>query len=328
MVKKSKRIQVHDDEILSKINSETMKLWNKYKIDMSLRELSEKTIAGYQNDLESWWIYIYKNQGNQSIVDLTEDDITEFLYFCKTEGNNSRRMKRRMASISAFYKFLRKKKLIAENPMEFMDRPKKDTDIITQTFLTVEQVQELRIALQNLVKNADTHHKKHRALQYQCYALFSLSTMARVNAVANTKWEQIDFDNRVVNDVVEKEGYVVTLYFSEEVKELLLGLLEYRKTNNIIDNGYVFVSYTDGKFDKVTNGTLNSWCHIIGEMINVPTLHAHDFRHSAATLYKNAGMSLEDVSALLNHSGTDVTRKFYIRVDKKKISQNKDKFDF
>ena len=39
-------------------------------------------------------------------------------------------------------------------------------------------------------------------------------------------------------------------------------------------------------------------------------------------------MSLEDVSALLNHSGTDVTRKFYIRVDKKKISQNKDKFDF
>ena len=31
MTKKSKRIQVHDDEILSKINSETMKLWNKYK---------------------------------------------------------------------------------------------------------------------------------------------------------------------------------------------------------------------------------------------------------------------------------------------------------
>ena len=81
---------------------------------------------------------------------------------------------------------------------------------------------------------------------------------------------------------LEKEGYVVTLYFSEEVKELLLGLLEYRKINNIIDNGYVFVSYTDGKFDKVTNGTLNSWCHIIGEMINVPTLHAHDFRHSGA----------------------------------------------
>ncbi len=328
MAKKSKRIEMHDEEILSKVNPETLRLWNKYKIDMSLRELSEKTIAGYQNDLESWWIYIYKNQGNQCVIDLTEDDITEFLYFCKTEGNNSRRMRRRMASISAFYKFLRKKKLISENPMEFMDRPKKDTDIITQTFLTLEQVQQLRKVLQEFVDNADTAHRKHRALQYQCYALFSLSTMARVNAVANTKWEQIDFDERIVNDVVEKEGYIVTLYFSEEVKSLLINLQKYREDNHISDKGYVFIGYADGEYDKVTNGTLNSWCHSIGEMIGVPTLHAHDFRHSSATLLKQQGMELEDISTLLNHSGTDVTKKFYIREDKKKIAENKDKFSF
>jgi hypothetical protein len=29
----------------------------------------------------------------------------------------------------------------------------------------------------------------------------------------------------------------------------------------------------------------------------------------------------------LNHSGTDVTRKFYIKADTTKISQNKDKFE-
>ncbi len=328
MAEMSKKIRVYDEKILSEINPETIKLWNKYKIDMSLRELSEKTIAGYRNDLEHWWIYIYKNQGNQSVTELTEDDITEFLYFCKTQGNNSRRMKRRMASISAFYKYLRKKKLIAENPTEFLDRPKKDTDVITQTFLTLEQVQQMREALQSLVNNAETNNRKHRALQYQCYALFSLSTMARVNAVCNTRWEQIDFNERTVNDVLEKEGYIVTLYFSEEVKGLLENLMVYRKENNIDDNGYVFVSFVDGKYDKTTNSTLTEWCHTIGEMFGVSTLHPHDYRHSGATLYKNAGMSLEDVSALLNHTGTDVTRKFYIRVDKKKISQNKDRFDF
>lgn len=328
MTKQSKRIQMHDKEILSKINADTMKLWNKYKIDMSLRELSEKTILNYQNDLESWWVYIYKNQGNQSVIGLTEDDITEFLYFCKTQGNNSRRMRRRMASISAFYKFLRKKKLISENPMEFMDRPKKDTDIITQTFLTLEQVQLMRNVLQEFVNKADTIHKKHRALQYQCYALFSLSTMARVNAIANTKWEQIDYDSRTVNDVIEKEGYIVTLYFSEEVKQLLQTLCEYRQDKQIDDKGYVFVGYTDGDYNKVANGTLNAWCHNIGEMIGVPTLHPHDFRHSGASLLKQMGMDLENISTLLNHSGTDVTRKFYIREDKRKIAENKDKFNF
>lgn len=328
MAEMSKKIRVYDEKILSEINPETIKLWNKYKIDMSLRELSEKTIAGYRNDLEHWWIYIYKKQGNQSVTELTEDDITEFLYFCKTQGNNSRRMKRRMASISAFYKYLRKKKLIAENPTEFLDRPKKDTDVITQTFLTLEQVQQMRETLQSLVDNAETNNRKHRALQYQCYALFSLSTMARVNAVCNTRWEQIDFNERTVNDVLEKEGYIVTLYFSEEVKGLLENLMAYRKENNINDNGYVFVSFVDGKYDKTTNSTLSEWAHTIGSMFGVPTLHCHDFRHSGSSLLKAQGMSLEDVSELLNHSGTDVTRKFYIRADKKKIRQNKDKFGF
>ena len=63
-------------------------------------------------------------------------------------------------------------------------------------------------------------------------------------------------------------------------------------------------------------------------MIGVPTLHCHDFRHSGATLLKNMGMSLEDISELLHHSGTDVTSKFYIKKDTSKIKALKDKFDF
>ena len=57
------------------------------------------------------------------------------------------------------------------------------------------------------------------------------------------------------------------------------------------------------------NSTLDKWCKKIGNMIDVPTLHPHDFRHSYATLLKNEGVSLEDVSTMLNHSGTDVTKK-------------------
>ena len=38
------------------------------------------------------------------------------------------------------------------------------------------------------------------------------------------------------------------------------------------------------------------------------------------------GMALEDVSTLLNHQGTDVTRKHYIKEDKSKLQGIKDKF--
>ena len=316
MPERSKRIQFHDADKISRINPENLKLLQKYNIDMSLRDLSPKTIYAYHNDLEHWLIYILDNQFNQKVTELTDDDITEFLYYCKQQGNNVERMKRRMASISAFYKFLRKKRLILENPMEFMDRPKKGLPITVQTFLTKEQVELME---QKLTDNGN--------LQLITYALFSLSTMARVNAIANIRWDQIDFDERIVKDVLEKEGKIVDLFFSEKVKRLLLALKIDRSNRHINDFGWVFFSGRNTAEQPISVGTLNEWCKTIGKMIGVETLHPHDFRHSGATLLKNAGMQLEDVSALLNHAGTDVTKKFYIKEDRSRISKLKDQFD-
>lgn len=316
MPERSKRIVLSDPEKLEKVCPETLSLMKKYEIDMSLRELSEKTIYQYKKDLEQWFIYILDNQFNQSVKDLTDDDITEFFYFCKQQGNNTERMKRRMAAISAFYKFLRKKKLILENPCEFLDRPKKGAPIVVQTFLTKEQVQ--------LMKDRLTEYGD---LQLKTYALFSLSTMARVNAVANVKWKQIDFENRVVKDVLEKEGKIVDLFFSKEVKELLLQLKAEREEKGVEDFGWVWRTGYTTEDKAISAGTLNEWCKKIGEMIGVPQLHSHDWRHSQAQIYSLSGMPLEDISALLHHNGTDVTRKHYLKTDTRRLTQLKDNLD-
>lgn len=315
MAERSKKINFYNEEKIKEFNKDTMKYLNKYKIDMSIRELSEKTIYNYEMDLYNWFTYILDKQFNQCIIELNEDDIMEFLYFCKQQGNNSRRMKRRMASISAFYKFLRKKRIIKENPMEFIDRPRKDTDVVTQTFLTKDQVEQIKRKL-----------KEYGDIQLETYVLLSLSTMARVNAISNIKWEQIDFENRIIGDVLEKEGKIVDLYFNKEVKELLLQLQSIRKENNI-ESEYVFISKYNKGYSNVNTSTLSKWTKKVGEMIGVPTLHCHDWRHSGATLLKNAGMPIERVSSLLHHEGLDVTKKFYIKEDTQKMINEKDKYE-
>lgn len=327
MAKKSDPIRLYDESKISLINQETMKYWNRYEMDMSLRELSEKTVYSYRSDAYQWFIYIYDYQGNISVTEVTESDIEEFLYFCKKNGNNSRRMKRRMSTISAFYKFLRKKRIIAENPMEFIDRPKKDTSITVQTYLSKEQIFEMKHKLSEFVEGAKTVQQKEDALMLQLYALFSLSTMARVNAVRNIRWDAIDYDTRIVKGVLEKEQKIVDLMFSKEVCQLLIALKDFRERNDIVDGGYVFAVQYDGERQPISTFTANKWCKKIGMMIGEPTLHPHDFRHSGATLLKNAGMSLEDVSSLLNHSGTDVTNKYYIKEDRAKIHSVKDRFE-
>ena len=327
MAAKSKPIRMYDEDKLSKINPETLKCWNKYKIDMELRELSPGTQEGYLNDLQHWWLYVYDHQGNQSVTELNEDDVTEFLYWCKTQGNNSRRMRRRMSSISAFYKFLRKKKIMQDNPMEYIDRPKKDVDVVVQTYLTPEQISLMRDRLNEQVQGASTEYARHMTRMVRLYAFFSLSTMARVTAVSNTRWEQIDYETRTVSGVVEKEGYIVDLYFSKEVAEYLQDLRAFRDEHGIADGGYVFIASSGEDARPVVTSTLGCWCKGIGQLIGVPTLHPHDFRHSGATLLKNNGMALEDISTLLHHQGTDVTNKYYIKADQKKIQGAKDQFE-
>lgn len=318
MVPRSKRIEMHDANKVAQINEETKSLLRKYQMDMELRELSKTTIYSYMSDLNQWLIYVLDNQGNKSALDITEDDITEFLYFCKKEGNNSRRMRRRMSSLSAFYIFLRKRRLIIENPCEFIDRPKKDVDVVPQTFLTPEQVFLMKFRLQENVEKGKKYSKEQ-----QLYALFSLSTMARISAVSDIKWDQIDFYDRTCSNVMEKEGKTVILYFSEQVKELLYELKKDRELNNIDDGGYVFGK--NGK--KLGNDILTSWAHKIGKMIGCPSLHPHDFRHSGSQLLKTNGCPIEHISELLNHSSLDVTKRHYLKPDRKKIRSDKDRYE-
>ena len=213
MAEISKRIEMYDAEKMEHINPDTLKLFRKYQIDMSIRDLSPNSINAYNSDLKQWFIYMYDNQFNLSVLEATDEDLEEYFYWRKQQGNNVNRQRRVMASISAFYKFLRKKKLIKESPTEFLERPKQGQPIIKQTFLTVQQVNELR---EKLAECGD--------IQLQTYILFGLSTMARVNAMAHLRWEQVNIEDRVCTDVLEKEQKVVDLYFSQEVADLLVKL--------------------------------------------------------------------------------------------------------
>lgn len=317
MAERSKRICMYDAEKIKNINPETLKLFQKYQVDMSIRDLSPNTINGYVSDLYQWFIYMYDNQFNLSVLEATDDDVLEYFYFRKQEGNNVARQRRVMSSISAFYKFLRKKKLIKESPTEFLERPKQGQPIVKQTFLNVEQVEKLR---EKLTEYGDT--------QLQAYILFGLSTMARVNAMAHLRWEQVDLDERMCTDVLEKEGKIVDLYFSTEVEELLRKMKAEREEKGIDDYGWVWYTPYTNEETCVNNCTLNDWCKKAGSMIDVPTLHNHDLRHSGSNILKELGMDIQDIAELLHHESTETTVKHYLTVNKKKVKDNKDKFTF
>ncbi len=312
MAERSKRICLYNAEKVKQINPETLKLFQKYQIDMSIRDLSPNSIKQYTSDLYQWFVYMYDNQFNLSVLEATDDDLNEYFYFRKQEGNNVARQRRIMSSISAFYKFLRKKKLIKESPTEFLERPKQGQPVIKQTFLNVDQVNKLR---EKLTEYGD--------IQLQAYIFFGLSTMARVNAMAHLRWEQVDLNERTCTDVLEKENKIVDLYFSQEVEKLLREMKQEREEKGINDFGWVWYTPYITEKECINNGTLNDWCKKAGEMIGIPTLHNHDLRHTGSNILKELGMDIQDIAELLHHESTETTVKHYLTVNKKKLKKIK-----
>lgn len=286
--------------------------------------LSDSTKMNYESDFNQWLVYIMENYENKDILEFDTDEATDmledFFAFCTSVlGNNERRIQRRMSSISSFYLYLRKKRKIKENPIDFLERPKVgkgEKPQIKQTFLTKEQVEEIRKKLEELGD-----------LQLQLFFEFGITTLARVNAISNVRIDQIDFESNRIKDVLEKEGYLVTLMPSPKTMKLIKRWIDYRKEQGI-KSEYLFIVKYGGTWKKVDKTTLQgSWIKKIGNLIGIPELHCHDLRHSGSNLYYHSGMSLETVSKLLNHKGTQVTQDHYLQMNFDKLQDEKAQFE-
>ena len=67
MAERSKRVYLYDKDKMEHINPETLKLFQKYQVDMSIRDLSKNTVEQYNADLKQWFIFMYIHQFNLSV---------------------------------------------------------------------------------------------------------------------------------------------------------------------------------------------------------------------------------------------------------------------
>ncbi|HSQ88694.1 tyrosine-type recombinase/integrase [Romboutsia sp.] len=301
MLKKSDRIIIE-----GKYNFDNLRAYQQYLEYNKLKGLSKNTLNSYQSDLFSWFRYL----GDKTYDKVTEEDIEEFISYCKTHGNNEDRLKRRCSSISSFYNFLRRKRMTSNHPLEFFERPVKKLGVQEKYFLKEEQVNKMKSKIKTL-----------NDLRIETYIILSLSTAARKNALLNIKWTDIDFDEREI-DVIEKGPKEVTLTFSNEAKEKLLELRNYYKIKKI-QSEYVFIIYSSDGPRKAGPHAICGWVKKAGGLIDVPKLTPHSLRRTTANLLKEKGVPLEIISLILNHTDTKVTQK-YIKNNLKNIKNIKD----
>ena len=269
-------------DILETVNKKNVYYWQiyiKYLYERSQTEKHHKNFVYEESRYISKFLaYIYEYMNDIEITHITRDDLDEYAYFLSTQlGLSYHGICREMLSFVRCYKYLFGKGIVPESDVLNYKMKRKGREIVTN-LITDEQIQ---IASEKLPDNL------------KMYMMFSLSTGIRIEDLLVLKWNQIDFDKRIIR-IDDK-----ILYFNVEVSEMLQKEKQIRQDNEFNDYGYVFRGQRQNP-EPISKIMISRWCGEIGEIIGVKNLRHLDFRHTVIKRFMKASGSVGMTSIILD----------------------------
>lgn len=202
-----------------------------------------------------------------------------------TTYNNERRF------LASFYSWMRKAKLITENPVEGV--PAKRVPVKPIDYYTPEQAAKIR----DTCKNA-----RERAI----VEVFR-STGARVGEIAEIMLDQIDWTTGDILIQGEKGGKYRTIYLDDDARYYLKLYLDSRK----YDSPYMFPSSRKPHGKMTTSGFRDTFKRIGKRAGLTCRVYPHKMRKTLGMSLKNKGVDIGTISEILGHAGPAVTAQYY-----------------
>lgn len=191
-----------------------------------------------------------------------------------------------------------------------------------QDVFEIQEIKKILSTVEEEYQNGNVS-AKWRAIMY-----LLVYTGGRRGEIAGLRWQSIDFEKREI-DINNTILYVYGVGTYESTPktesshrklaiadELFQALLDYKceyekrklNTKDWNDKGYVFTQ-SNGK--PINPCTITDWCDNFSAKYDLPHIHPHTFRHSAATNLINENTDVVTVSHLLGHSKPSVTMDIY-----------------
>lgn len=267
------------------------------------KELSRNTLKAYRIDLEQFLCYVGEDALLKSKIEVY---ITEL-----HKKYKQKTVKRKIASIKAFYKYLEEEeRLEVPNPFTKIRVKFKEAESLPR-IIPRNDIEKL---LNCMYKIMD-HSEKGTAI-YRDLTIVEMffATGARVYEISNLKRQDIDLDNGIIKIFGKgsKERYVQI--GSHEILRLMREY--YRLNQEVIDKcGFFFVNQQGKRFSEQSiRRMLRKYSPQAGVSVHITP---HMFRHSVATYLLEEGVDIMYIQKILGHSSIKTTQ-IYLHIASKK----------
>lgn len=271
------------------------------------KELDWNTLKAYRIDLRQFFEYTLEDIPDK---DKIEDYITELHKKYKPKT-----VKRKIASIKAYYTYLEERDIITDNPFRKIKVKFKEA-VVLPRIIPREEIESLLNYMYN--HKPDSKGKMVGTWQRDIMIVeMFFATGARVYEISNIRVECVDLQSGLIcfKGKGNKERYVQI-----GNQEVLEWMREYYLENKkeIEACGFFFVNNRGGRFtEQSIRLMLKKYTKAAGIRRNITP---HMFRHSFATYLIEEGVDVSCIQRILGHSSIKTTQ-IYIHVAARKQAE-------
>ena len=271
------------------------------------KRLDYKTLKAYQIDLKQYAgsCPSMKNALSKEVVDRYITNLHK-QYKPKT-------VKRKIASLKAFFHYLEYQELIKENPFNKLDTRFREEKLLPKT-IPFHSIQKFLSVLYEQKSLASSDYQLRCCVRDIAVIELLFATGMRISELCSLKPESIDLEsgNILIYGKGAKER-VIQIGNPEVISALLL-YQEYFE-EDIAACGYFFVNKRKNKLsDQSVRFMIKRYAEIAGITQHITP---HMFRHSFATLLLEQDVDIRYIQQMLGHSSISTT-EIYTHVSSKK----------
>lgn len=271
------------------------------------KRLDSKSIKAYRIDLKQYDTFSRNLQEG-----LSRNTLDPFITTLHKQYK-PKTVKRKIASLKAFFHYLEYKDLLAENPFNKLDVHFREAKLLPKT-IPFHSIQKFLSVLYEQKNFASSAYQRRCCIRDIAVIELLFATGMRISELCSLKPSDIDLENNTVL-IYGKGAKERILQLGNP--EVLSALILYQDTfkENITYCGYFFVNKLKHKLsDQSVRFMIKHYAELAGIEQHITP---HMFRHSFATLLLEQDVDIRYIQKMLGHSSISTT-EIYTHVSNNK----------
>ena len=267
----------------------------------SQKRLDSKTLKAYSIDLKQFAAFLTPNYVNNVLL-INREVLENFIAFLHN-SYKPKTVKRKLASLKAFFHFLEYRDFIEINPFNKMQIRFREPLLLPKT-IPLHTIELFLSTIYSSHANAKSDFQKRQAARDIAVIELLFATGMRISELCSLKYKDIDLYDRVVR-IYGKGAKERQLQICNDcvISALENYISIYQTTQN--DDNYFFINTSGTRMsEQSVRNMIVKYCNLAGISQHITP---HMFRHSFATLLLEEDVDIRYIQEMLGHSSINVT---------------------